>query len=105
MLHHGLTLPIEAHPGHAWRMDRDCASLSQRHGAEFLDGDLGVFDELSGDDRSESLWHTEAGIGAGGPGAFADAEAGTGSLALVAQAGSAGVLLIVMVVALNIIFR
>jgi solute:Na+ symporter, SSS family len=36
MLHHGLTLPIEAQPRHSRRMDRRAASLPQRHGAELL---------------------------------------------------------------------
>src|SRR5580698_4537732 len=42
--------------GAAWRMDRDCASLSERHGAELLDGDLGFLDELCGNDCRQFVW-------------------------------------------------
>ncbi len=76
LIHHGLTLPADAVAGHSWRLDSCGSPLSERHGAELLDGDLCVQDQLPGDDWRVAGYCAEAGTGAGGAGLLADAEAG-----------------------------
>ena len=58
-IHHGLTLPEGRYGGHQrWLADRrtlDRAYLPQRHGRQFLDGDLGLDDVFRGDDRCQPV--------------------------------------------------
>ena len=71
-VHHGLTLPEGASRGNQRRLDHNRAPVSERHGAKFLDRDLGVDRMLLRDDCDQHRHAAAARKRACGPGVFAD---------------------------------